>query len=76
MQADETIDAVGTYCPMPIILTQKKIKEMNAGEVLEILADDDGIKEDMPAWCADNGHELLAIKDEMNIYKIYIRKLH
>lgn len=76
MEADETIDAVGLYCPMPIILTQKKVKEMAPGQILEIQADDEGIKEDMPLWCDDNGHELLLIEQDADIYKVYIKKLH
>jgi len=51
MEADATLDCVGLYCPMPIAQTAKKLNEMGEGQVLEVLADDEGIKEDMPAWC-------------------------
>ena len=46
MKADATLDCIGLYCPMPIAHTSHKLKEMKAGQVLEILADDEGIKED------------------------------
>jgi TusA-related sulfurtransferase len=59
---------------MPIFHTAKKLKELEAGQVLEILADDEGIKEDMPAWCRTTGNELLGIKEEAGGYKIYVRK--
>ena len=52
MQADVTLDCYGLLCPMPIIQTAKKIKEMIVGQVLEVVSTDEGIKEDMPA-CAD-----------------------
>jgi tRNA 2-thiouridine synthesizing protein A len=35
---------------MPIIKTALKVKEMQVGQILEVLATDPGIKEDMPAW--------------------------
>ena len=35
MQADVKLDTLGYFCPMPIILTSKKIKELTTGQVLE-----------------------------------------
>jgi len=74
MKADATLDCIGLYCPMPIYQTAKKLKELKAGQVLEVLADDEGIKEDMPAWCRTTGNELLGIEEEAGEYKVYIRK--
>ena len=48
MKADAVLDCIGLYCPLPIAHTAQKLKEMEAGQVLELLADDEGIKEDMP----------------------------
>ena len=74
MKVDTTLDCVGLYCPMPIAQTAKKLKELKAGQVLEVLADDEGIKEDMPAWCKTTGNELLGIEEEAGQYKAYVRK--
>jgi len=59
---------------MPIAHTAKKLKELEKGQVLEILADDEGIKEDMPAWCKTTGNELLGIEEEGGQYRLYVRK--
>lgn len=75
MEADATVDALGMYCPMPIILTSKKIKELQAGQVLEVIADDEGIKEDMPAWCRSTGNEFLGIEEHGEEYRAYVRKV-
>ncbi len=75
MKADATLDCVGLYCPMPIYNTAKKLKELKPGQVLEVLADDEGIKEDMPAWCRTTGNELLGIEEENGEYKAYVRKV-
>jgi tRNA 2-thiouridine synthesizing protein A len=74
MKADDTLDCVGLYCPMPIHNTANKLKELKAGQVLEVLADDEGIKEDMPAWCRVTGNEFLGIEEGNGQYKVYIKK--
>lgn len=74
MKADDTLDCIGLYCPIPIANTAKRLKGMKTGQVLEILADDEGIKEDMPAWCKTTGNELLGIEEEAGGYKVYIKK--
>ena len=74
MKADETLDCVGLYCPMPIVHTAKRIKEMKAGQVLEILADDEGIKEDIPSWCKTTGNECLSVEEDKGIYHAYVKK--
>jgi len=74
MQADESLDCFGLMCPMPIIKTAQVFKKMNVGQVLEIVATDKGIKQDMPAWCKTTGNECLAIEDQGEEIKVYVRK--
>ena len=76
MKADQTLDCMGLYCPMPIVKTNEKIKELKTGEVLEVVADDKGIKQDMPAWCKATGHELLGIEEAGGEIKTYVKKTH
>ena len=76
MKADQTIDCLGLYCPMPIVKTAERIKQLKSGEVLEVVADDKGIIQDMPAWCEATGHEYLG-KDEVDgEIKVYVKKTH
>jgi TusA-related sulfurtransferase len=74
VQADVSLDCIGLNCPMPIVKTSKKMKELSSGQVLEILADDEGIKEDMPAWCNTTGNEFLGVEEEGNTIKVYVKK--
>ncbi len=76
MKANQSIDCMGLYCPMPIVKTAEKIKELKQGEVLEIVADDKGIKMDMPAWCDATGHECLGIEEDRGEIKVYVKKTH
>ena len=69
------LDTFGLLCPMPIIKTANKFKQMKRGDVLKVLSDDPGIKEDMPAWCITSGNELLRIEEVGNEIYVYVRKL-
>jgi len=75
---DVKLDTLGLFCPMPIIKTSKKIKELVVGQVLEVVSDDEGIKKDMPAWCETTGHEFVGLEEEPAAgaihYKTYVRK--
>jgi len=73
MKADEKLDCAGQMCPMPIVNTAKKIKNMKKGQVLEISATDEGIKNDMKAWCESTGNKLLATEEGEKI-RVYVRK--
>ena len=75
MKADETLDCVGLYCPMPIVHTARKIKELKSGQVLEVLSDDTGIKEDMSNWCKTTGNECLSMEEEKGIHHVYVKKM-
>ncbi len=74
MDHDETLDAVGMMCPVPIVELSKKMKELPTGTVLEIRADDEGVIEDIPSWCNRTGNEFLGLEEEGDIYVSYVRK--
>ena len=57
-----TLDAKRLLCPMPVIRTQDKIKDLSEGDVLEVVCTDPGALNDVPAWCRINGHEVLETK--------------
>jgi TusA-related sulfurtransferase len=76
MKADQSLDCMGLYCPMPIVKTAEKIRQLKTGEVLEVVGDDQGIKQDMPAWCDATGHEFLGMEEEGGEIKVYVKKSH
>jgi tRNA 2-thiouridine synthesizing protein A len=59
---------------MPIVKLAQKVKDLQPGQVLELLADDIGAKEDVPAWCKRTGNELLGM-EEGETFKFYIKKV-
>lgn len=75
MKADKTLDCVGLYCPMPIVKTAAKMKELKIGEVLEVTVDDKGIKQDMPAWSQATGNQFLGAEEVGGEIKVYVKKM-
>jgi len=61
---------------MPIVKTADKFKQLKPGEILEVVADDKGIKEDMPAWCDATGHEFLGMEEKGGEIRVYVKKTH
>jgi len=62
MSAHE-LDCRMLLCPMPVIKTQDKIKQLNSGDELTVFCTDPGVKQDIPAWCRIHGHEVTAITE-------------
>lgn len=71
---DHTIDAVGLYCPEPILKLAEHMKTMQEGQTLKILADDPGSLEDIPAWCRRTGNLLVSIEQSDMVICAIIRK--
>ena len=75
VKPDVTTDIVYMMCPMHLLKLEEQIKELERGQILEIMTDYDGALEDIPAWCAKTGNEFLGMEDSADFYKFYIKKL-
>lgn len=53
------LDARRMLCPMPVIKTQNKVKELAVGDILDVVCTDPGALSDIPAWARINGHEVI-----------------
>ncbi len=71
---EKTVDYKGLFCPMPIVKLAGAIKEIEVGQVLEMLSDDPGSKADMQAWARQTRHELLDVREEGGVFKFYVRR--
>jgi tRNA 2-thiouridine synthesizing protein A len=68
----ETLNARRLLCPLPVIRTQNKVKQMQAGEQLEVICTDPGVMQDIPAWCRIHGHTVLEMQSGNHEYVIVI----
>lgn len=70
-----TVDTVGLFCPVPIMKLKLEMENIAQGQVAELLADDEGVLHDLPAWCKETGNRLLFInKNKEDIFVAYVRK--
>jgi len=77
--ADSTVarvlDCSGLKCPMPLAKTLKAIKDLQTGQVLEMISTDPGSQLDVKAWAKQTQNELLAVhQGEFGEWHFLIRK--
>jgi tRNA 2-thiouridine synthesizing protein A len=70
----KVLDCKGLQCPLPVIKTSKAIKEIQVGEVLELLATDPGVEPDMKAWTARTGNEIVDIKKDGDVFHVLLKR--
>ena len=63
MTWDAEIDARGLLCPLPVLRARKRLAALAPGALLRVLADDPAALVDMPCFCAEAGHALVAQTD-------------
>ena len=61
---DRILDVRRLLCPLPIIRAAATLQEMPAGAILAVWATDPGLAQDLPAWCASNGHLCLGVRSQ------------
>ncbi|MFN4283956.1 MAG: sulfurtransferase TusA family protein [Alphaproteobacteria bacterium] len=59
----ERLDLTGLKCPLPVLRTNKALRALGPGAVIEVTADDPATAKDFPAYCATAGHDLLAAEE-------------
>ena len=70
-----TVDAVGMFCPIPIVKLKLEIEQLDSAQVLEVLADDPGFELDVVSWCKETKNKLLSLgKNQDNLLVAYIEK--
>ena len=58
------LDARRLLCPMPVIRTQERVRELSPGDILEVVCTDPGAANDIPIWCRINGHQVISVDQE------------
>ena len=74
LTVEQTLDARGLKCPMPVVKTSQEIKTVDVDGILEVLATDPGSMMDIIAWCKSTGNELLEKGQDDGVFKFYIRR--
>jgi len=72
--ADTTLDATGLLCPEPVFRARRCLSTMEAGQVLEVVADDPLAQIDFTVFCEQTGHEMLACDQQEKCLRLLLRK--
>ena len=56
--AEFELDCLGEACPIPIVKTENKLKEMAIGDVVIVLIDHSCAMKNVPEWARKEGHNV------------------
>ena len=70
------IDVRGLQCPLPVLKAQKRLKSLENGGLLKVLATDPMAAIDFPHFCGEAGHELVVSDEVDGVLTFVIRKSH
>ena len=59
MHIHKEIDTRGLNCPLPILKAKKALSDMASGELLKVVATDNGSLRDFVAFAQQTGNELV-----------------
>ncbi len=74
IKVDQTLDAKGLSCPLPILKTKKAVEALTKDQVLKVVTTDPGSKNDMASWAKRTGNEVLKIEEGAGAFTFYIKK--
>ena len=74
MESEQTLDARGLNCPLPILRTKKTLNGLHSGDTLKVVATDPGSLKDMVAFCSQTGNTLLSSQQAGDDFEFLIRK--
>jgi tRNA 2-thiouridine synthesizing protein A len=70
----EIYDLRGLNCPLPVLRTRKRLAGLASGAVLVVETTDPLASLDMPAFCSQDGHQLVSTETTENGHRFTIVK--
>ena len=71
--ADRIVDARGMACPLPVVNAKQAVEEMKAGEILDVLVDNEIAVQNLTRFAGYKGFE---VSSEMKAEKEYAVTIH
>ena len=72
MSGTQIFDARGMKCPLPVLKARKLMKDLRAGDILEVQATDPGAPSDFRHFCETTGHRLLDSSEADGVFVIRV----
>ena len=73
-KGDRAVDARGLACPLPVLKARKALLAMAPGERLLVEATDPMAAIDIPHFCNEAGHRLVASTAEDGVHRFLIER--
>jgi len=71
---DRELDATGLNCPLPILRAKKALGDMERGQILKIIATDQGSVKDFEAFSKQTNNPLLSSAEEGGKFIFMLQK--
>ncbi len=71
---DDTLDALGLLCPLPVLKIRKRLSGLPRGARLQVLTDDPAAIVDIPHYLSESGHILESHREDGDGMVWVIRK--
>ncbi len=72
--SDLVLDTKGLVCPEPLMLLHQAVRKVAVEAILLLEATDPSTHRDVVKFCTFLGHELIAFKQEGEVFKFWIKK--
>ena len=68
------LDLRGLKCPLPVLKARKAMQPLAAGALVELETTDPLAVIDIPAFCNENGHQLLQVEESKSHHTFLLEK--
>jgi len=75
IKIDQSLDAKGLNCPLPILKAKVLLNKMQPGEILYVEATDPHSVVDFEAYCARTEHDLIKVIKSEELFEFYIKRV-
>ena len=74
MKIENTLDASGLECPLPLLKAKLELSKMSKGQIIKVISTDPTSEEDFKAFERMSGNVILAIEKKEEKYFYLIQK--
>lgn len=71
---DEELDLRGEVCPYTFVKSKLALEELESGQILRIVVDNDEAGENVPRSLTNEGHQILFVQQRSRDWAIIVRK--
>ncbi|MEW5785689.1 MAG: sulfurtransferase TusA family protein [Bacillota bacterium] len=72
--AEYELDCLGEACPIPLVKTENKLKELKVGDTLIVIIDHSCALKNVPEWARKRNHEVEVEETGDGEWEIFIEK--